>query len=227
MQKPSSGSGRFHASEGDWVCSKEDCENVNFARRDKCNKCGRAKGSSYIVKNAGSEIGSKFAEKSKGLFSADDWQCSKCSNINWARRTTCNVCNAPKVGPDENRTGFGGGFKENEGVIYNERQDDSDGEYDEFGRKKKKYRGKLPSKEEEREEKKAVVKEQQHNYDDEEEEDDDDDEDGDLSKYNLSSSDEDDKPPPAPRIIGRSRPSAEGSSSSDKRDRSRSPISRR
>lgn len=36
-----------------------------------------AKGSSYIVKKAGTEIGSKFAEKSKGLFSADDWQCSK------------------------------------------------------------------------------------------------------------------------------------------------------
>lgn len=32
--------------------------------------------------------------------------CLRCGNINWARRTTCNLCNAPKVGPDEQRTGI-------------------------------------------------------------------------------------------------------------------------
>ena len=29
----------------------------------------------------------------------------RCGNINWARRSTCNVCNAPKIGPEEQRTG--------------------------------------------------------------------------------------------------------------------------
>ena len=29
------------------------------------------------VKKSGSEIGKHIAEKSKGLFSADDWQCGK------------------------------------------------------------------------------------------------------------------------------------------------------
>ena len=32
--------------------------------------------------------------------------------MNWARRGTCNLCNTPKVGQVEERTGFGGGFME-------------------------------------------------------------------------------------------------------------------
>jgi rubrerythrin len=49
-------------------------------------------------KKVGNEIGKAMAEKSKGLFSADDWQCTKCGNVNWARRHQCNVCNAPRFG---------------------------------------------------------------------------------------------------------------------------------
>ena len=33
------------------------------------------------------------------------WFAFRCGNINWARRNTCNVCNAPKIGPEETRTG--------------------------------------------------------------------------------------------------------------------------
>ena len=36
-----------------------------------------AKEPSMLVKNSGTEIGERFAEKSKGLFSANDWQCAK------------------------------------------------------------------------------------------------------------------------------------------------------
>lgn len=35
------------------------------------------KDNSNSANKVGGEIGSRFAEKSKGLFSADDWQCSK------------------------------------------------------------------------------------------------------------------------------------------------------
>ena len=54
----------------------------------------------------GQSIGKEQAEKSKGLFSADDWSCSKCGNVNWARRNQCNMCNAPKHVELEVRTGM-------------------------------------------------------------------------------------------------------------------------
>lgn len=49
------------------------------------------------------------------------------------------VCNAPKVGDLEERTGLGGGFNERGTVEYNSHDSDND-EYDDFGRKKKKFR---------------------------------------------------------------------------------------
>lgn len=96
------------------------------------------------------------------LHSAEDWQCNKCANVNWARRHTCNMCNAPKFTDNEERTGercaensekwiypdidnfrwkktgYGGGYNDRGVVEYKERSNDSDDEYDEFGRRKKK-----------------------------------------------------------------------------------------
>nr|KAF6384276.1 zinc finger RANBP2-type containing 2 [Pipistrellus kuhlii] len=132
----------FRVSDGDWICPDKKCGNVNFARRTSCNRCGREKTTeAKMMKAGGTEIGKTLAEKSRGLFSANDWQCKTCSNVNWARRSECNMCNTPKYAKLEERTGYGGGFNERENVEYIEREE-SDGEYDEFGRKKKKYRGK-------------------------------------------------------------------------------------
>lgn len=93
---------------------------MNFGRRTSCQKCqrerseepasgtggGGSSGSGGLVKKKlGTEIGKAAAEKSRGLFSAEDWQCSKCANVNWARRQTCNMCNAPKFCDVEERTG--------------------------------------------------------------------------------------------------------------------------
>ncbi|ELW72289.1 Lysophospholipid acyltransferase LPCAT4 [Tupaia chinensis] len=126
-----------------------------------------------MMKAGGTEIGKTLAEKSRGLFSANDWQCKTCSNVNWARRSECNMCNTPKYAKLEERTGYGGGFNERENVEYIEREE-SDGEYDEFGRKKKKYRGKAvgPA---------SILKE----VEDKESEGEEEDEDEDLSKYKL------------------------------------------
>ncbi|XP_044156971.1 zinc finger Ran-binding domain-containing protein 2 isoform X3 [Bufo gargarizans] len=197
----------FRVSDGDWICPDKKCGNVNFARRTSCNRCGREKTTdAKMMKAGGTEIGKTLAEKSRGLFSANDWQCKTCGNVNWARRSECNMCNTPKYAKLEERTGYGGGFNERENVEYIEREE-SDGEYDEFGRKKKKYRGKPPSaksipkgdekvsggeeeeegEEEEDEEEGDLSK---YKLDDDEEEDDD----GDLSKYNLASDEEDSDP---------------------------------
>uniref|UniRef100_A0A9L0TU90 Zinc finger Ran-binding domain-containing protein 2 n=1 Tax=Equus caballus TaxID=9796 RepID=A0A9L0TU90_HORSE len=211
----------FRVSDGDWICPDKKCGNVNFARRTSCNRCGREKTTeAKMMKAGGTEIGKTLAEKSRGLFSANDWQCKTCSNVNWARRSECNMCNTPKYAKLEERTGYGGGFNERENVEYIEREE-SDGEYDEFGRKKKKYRGKAvgPA---------SILKEDEdlskYKLDEDEDEDD-----ADLSKYNLDASEEEDSNKKKSNRRSRSksrsshsRSSSRSSSPSSSRSRSRS-----
>ncbi|CAC5360628.1 Zinc finger Ran-binding domain-containing protein 2 [Mytilus coruscus] len=180
-------SSRFKPNEGDWICNDTKCGNVNFSRRTQCNKCGKEKKDGLIFKKGGTEIGKGLAEKSKGLFSADDWQCKSCGNVNWARRMTCNLCNAPKYGKTEQRTGFGGGYMERDEVVEYVHRDveEDDALVDEFGRKKKKFRNSTETK---------VIepKHEENEEQEEEEEEEEDDDDEDVSKYQLDSDEDDD-----------------------------------
>nr|XP_014354098.1 PREDICTED: zinc finger Ran-binding domain-containing protein 2 isoform X3 [Latimeria chalumnae] len=226
----------FRVSDGDWICPDKKCGNVNFARRTSCNRCGREKTTdAKMMKAGGTEIGKTLAEKSRGLFSANDWQCKTCGNVNWARRSECNMCNTPKYAKLEERTGYGGGFNERENVEYIEREE-SDGEYDEFGRKKKKFRGKPVGpqsilKDDDGKESEGDGEDEEdgdlskYKLDDDEDEDEDD---ADLSKYNLDTSDEDDKKQKSTRRSSssksrssHSRSSSRSSSHSSSRSRSR------
>ncbi|XP_055628562.1 zinc finger Ran-binding domain-containing protein 2 isoform X2 [Toxorhynchites rutilus septentrionalis] len=200
------------SKDGDWICSDSECKNSNFARRNKCNRCGRERvhlqgfekchnssSSSNMEsvphtgskKKVGIEIGKVAAEKSRGLFSAEDWQCSKCANVNWARRHTCNLCNAPRFCEVEERTGYGGGYNDRGTVEYKEREE-SDDEYDEFGRRRKKRKISNDGLNKSTNEGSPEIprKKTFHSTGENDDDDEEDDEDGDLSKYDLWGSDD-------------------------------------
>jgi len=178
--------------DGDWICPEPECGSMNFARRTACHRCGIEK-KVKNTKKMGVEIGAGLAEKSNGLFSAEDWQCGKCGNVNWARRSTCNVCNGPKFSVEEERTGLGGGFNERGIVEYKEYH--SDDEFDDFGRRKKKGTSRHSVFESAEQGVDGTAVDQDPVIDDEEEEEEEEEEedDGDLSKYDLWGDAADDK----------------------------------
>ncbi|KAK4766148.1 hypothetical protein SAY87_007790 [Trapa incisa] len=155
-------SGKAWKQDGDWSCPNTSCSNVNFAFRGVCNRCGTARpagggggshgGGRGRGRGADSGTGGRSAAGAPaGLFGPNDWPCPMCGNINWAKRTKCNICNTNKPGHNEGgvRGGRAGGYKElDEEEIEETRRrrreaDEDDGEmYDEFGNLKKKFRAK-------------------------------------------------------------------------------------
>jgi len=63
---------------GDWNCRA--CQNLNYASREQCNKCGIAK--DVFIAPTGMREG--------------DWICSACQNHNYASKTVCNKCQVPQ-----------------------------------------------------------------------------------------------------------------------------------
>ncbi|GMP62977.1 hypothetical protein CsSME_00024860 [Camellia sinensis var. sinensis] len=159
-------SGKAWQQEGDWPCPNTSCSNVNFAFRGVCNRCGSARPAGGSGSGAGAGAGGRGRGRGNPdsvgqgrpigagppcLFGPNDWPCPMCGNINWAKRTKCNICNTNKPGHNEGgvRGGRGGGYKElDEEEIEETRRrrreaEEDDGElYDEFGNLKKKFRAK-------------------------------------------------------------------------------------
>ncbi|KAL1545641.1 TATA-binding protein-associated factor 2N, variant 2 [Salvia divinorum] len=156
--------GKSWQQDGDWLCTNTSCGNVNFAFRGVCNRCGTARpagasgggaagggrGRGRGNSDAGGP-GRAVGAAGGGLFGPNDWSCPMCGNINWAKRTKCNICNTNKPGTNEGgvRGGRGGGYKEldEEEIEETKRRrraaEEDDGEmYDEFGNLKKKFRAK-------------------------------------------------------------------------------------
>lgn len=135
----------------EWPCPKPGCGNINFARRTECNRCSTPRPAQYGGAGRGRGLADIDVTKAgpKGLFKPGDWACLSCGNINWERRDSCNTCNTLKPTLQDPRTGRGGGYNERQEIASKKAAAakeimggyDSD-EYDDFGRKRKRFRGK-------------------------------------------------------------------------------------
>jgi len=112
----------------DWECPK--CNNSNFSFRTECNRCGEPRSGGGGRRDGGRgnfDRGSRdrrdgggrrdsgrgnFDRGSRGRNDSNDgdWDCPKCNNSNFARRTECNRCGEPRSGGGGRRGGGRGNF---------------------------------------------------------------------------------------------------------------------
>lgn len=132
----------FQKSQGDWTCANpgyvykcdspaissatqfvwsHSCANVNFARRNACNRCQTPRPDDDIQNASKNEESSSADFRGPpGLFKPGDWTCTvygytsqvmrfkwgrmiltlcfRCGNVNWERRQECNICKNAKPG---------------------------------------------------------------------------------------------------------------------------------
>ena len=77
-----------------WECSH--CKNLNFSKRIRCNRCHKSRPPSSIKEFIDNRKFVKNLGGPPGLFREGDWACSKCDNINFAKRQCCNRCGKEK-----------------------------------------------------------------------------------------------------------------------------------
>jgi len=77
--------------DGCWACP--NCQNVNFAVRQACNRCQTPHPGLMPQQSKGGKGGAPVS----GVDGA--WACPHCQNVNFAVRQSCNRCQAPKPSP--------------------------------------------------------------------------------------------------------------------------------
>jgi len=81
-----------------WECP--NCKNLNFSKRIRCNRCHKNKPSGSNKEFVDTRKFVKNLGGPPGLFREGDWACSKCDNINFAKRQCCNRCGKEKDSTD-------------------------------------------------------------------------------------------------------------------------------
>jgi len=85
---------------GPWTCPA--CSNKNFQGRDFCNRkrCNQPRPGLQPMMMPGmmmpQPMMSPMMMQAGGSNPPGSWQCSKCQNINWPKRTTCKKCEIPR-----------------------------------------------------------------------------------------------------------------------------------
>jgi len=95
FSKNRSGPRPVNSRPGDWDCPQ--CNNLNYATRRQCNRCGIDKPQELIDQE----------EEKRGngpVFKKGDWYCPDCKNLNFAKRVGCNRCGAGR--PEETMEDF-------------------------------------------------------------------------------------------------------------------------
>jgi len=78
---------------GDWNCPS--CGDHNYASRTNCRKCNAEKTETAVQ---GFKAANNFPAQGRGGGKhPGDWNCPSCDDLNFASRTQCRLCNAPKT----------------------------------------------------------------------------------------------------------------------------------
>jgi len=99
--------------DGNWECP--ECHNVNFASRDACNRCGAPRGDTFDdfgppppqkvqhppAVHAQPPLASAHRGGAPTAGVDGNWECFHCGNVNFATRSHCNRCQAPRQAPPQ------------------------------------------------------------------------------------------------------------------------------